>query len=52
MTPRHRRAFLGRTAAGFGLTALLGFFHYVAKGPNEVARKDEEAAKRYSGDQA
>jgi formate dehydrogenase iron-sulfur subunit len=35
---------------GFGLTALLGFFHYVTKGPNEVERKDEEAAKRLSGD--
>ena len=33
-----------------GLTALLGFFHYVTKGPNEVERKDEEAAKRLSGD--
>jgi len=35
---------------GFGLTALLGFFHYVTKGPNEVERKDEEAARRLSGD--
>ncbi|HEU0307232.1 MAG TPA: formate dehydrogenase subunit beta [Lysobacter sp.] len=31
---------------GLGLTALLGFFHYLTKGPNEVQPEDEEAARR------
>ncbi len=31
--------------AGIGLAALLGFFHYVTKGPNEVHDEDEEKAR-------
>jgi formate dehydrogenase iron-sulfur subunit len=31
---------------GIGLTALVGFFHYVTRGPNEVAPADEAAAQR------
>ncbi len=31
---------------GIGLTALVGFFHYVTRGPNEVAASDEAAADR------
>jgi formate dehydrogenase iron-sulfur subunit len=34
---------------GLGLTALVGFFHYVTHGPNEVEAKDEEAARRVKG---
>jgi formate dehydrogenase iron-sulfur subunit len=30
--------------AGVGLAALVGFFHYVTHGPNEVRDEDEEAA--------
>jgi formate dehydrogenase iron-sulfur subunit len=30
---------------GIGLTALIGFFHYVTRGPNEVEPEDEEAAR-------
>ena len=32
--------------AGVGLAALVGFFHYVTHGPNEVQAEDEEAAAR------
>jgi formate dehydrogenase iron-sulfur subunit len=31
---------------GIGLTALVGFFHYVTRGPNEVEPEDEAAAAR------
>ena len=31
---------------GLGLTALVGFFHYVTTGPNEVEETDEEQAKK------
>ncbi len=31
---------------GLGLTALVGFFHYVTKGPNEVEEEDEAKADR------
>jgi formate dehydrogenase iron-sulfur subunit len=31
---------------GLGLTALFGFLHYVATGPNEVEETDEEQAKK------
>ena len=30
--------------AGIGITALLGFFHYITKGPNEVSEEDEKKA--------
>ena len=30
---------------GLALTALVGFFHYVTAGPNEVDEADEEEAK-------
>ncbi|MBX3502611.1 MAG: formate dehydrogenase subunit beta [Alphaproteobacteria bacterium] len=32
--------------AGVGLAALVGFFHYVTHGPNEVQAEDEEAADK------
>jgi formate dehydrogenase iron-sulfur subunit len=32
--------------AGVGLAALIGFFHYVTHGPNEVQAEDEEAAAK------
>jgi len=32
--------------AGLGLTALLGFLHYVSNGPNEVDEEDEDKGKR------
>jgi len=32
--------------AGVGLAALVGFFHYVTHGPNEVQEEDEEAAAK------
>ena len=32
--------------AGLGLTALFGFLHYVAAGPNEVGEADESEAKK------
>jgi len=31
---------------GIGLTALVGFFHYVTRGPNEVSAEEEAAAQR------
>jgi formate dehydrogenase iron-sulfur subunit len=31
------------------LAAVVGFFHYVAKGPNEVTAEDEENADRLAG---
>ena len=30
--------------AGIGLTAVLGFFHYITKGPNEVSEEDDAKA--------
>jgi formate dehydrogenase iron-sulfur subunit len=38
--------------AGVGLAALVGFFHYVTHGPNEVQSEDEEAAQKMRRDKA
>jgi formate dehydrogenase iron-sulfur subunit len=35
--------------AGIGLTALIGFMHYVTNGPNEVDDDDEEKGKHTLG---
>lgn len=32
--------------AGIGLAAVVGFFHYIVKGPNEVSDEDEEKAEQ------
>ncbi len=42
-------AFKPLSLGGIALAAVVGFFHYVSKGPNEVTEEDEENADRLVG---
>jgi len=35
--------------AGIGLAAVVAFFHYIAKGPNETSEADQRSAERLAG---